>query len=280
MNHQLSDAKIEYYATRIGQGISATRKGITGTPLTTALHRWGEPIEVFVDKQFDAFEMPAKVRHLVRMIEQYAEAVDAEDDVAPYRFQKVGQMWTVHFSIEGVVKRGNFNEHRGFQHYVSLLAAPHRAVESVQLAGLADLRTLALLEDEKQFTHMERHDEQSIQTYHAAFTLLSERLAAARMNGDIVAMEEIETQIDRLKSALSPGASDHAGPKLNTLRRQTVGKSKTALKIHKAVGTAMRRAIRTLLDMSELAKFLEMTVIPEGYAFAYRPLRPEPHWLL
>ena len=95
-------------------------------------------------------------------------------------------------------------------------------------------------------------------------------------------MERLEEQIERLTKELWPGKEKGNKTNFKTLARQKLGKSKTALDIHKTVGTAMRRAIDSLLEgeMTEVARFLETSVNPDGYGFAYRPLAPEPAWLL
>jgi len=278
----LSDDRIEYYSRRVGQGIIATRNGISETALTKTIVRWGEPVEVFMD---DRLDMRSKVQFLLKLTDQLVDAVDAEDELAPYRFQRVGEMWEINYAISGVVKRGVFKDHRGLQHYAKLLANPHTAVKSVQLAGKTDEQTLAIIQGEKELSSIKRHDAASIETYKGALELLKEQLESAKLKSDVMEMERLEHDIDQLTNILWPGTTKGTKPKFNTLHRQTIGKSKTEEKIHDAVATAMRRAIETLIDskrgkMVELARFLEMSVNPDGYAFAYRPVAPEPGWLL
>lgn len=269
----------DYYIRRLREGIRAFRDGVRDTPLTRALECWdGHRIVQAVG----GYEVPGAWDTYARILREYLDAVDAEDDLAPYRFQKVGESWAVQFSVGGVIKSGYFKDHRGLRHYAQLLASPHRVVESVHLAGRADPQTLSLIESEKSARVSVRHDPEAIQTYRDALELLADQHAAAKLRGDLVTMEEVEEKIERLRAELWPGRAGGGTPNFRTLERQPVGKPGTALTIHKAVGTALRRAIQTLIDgkMVEVANFLEMTVIPEGYAFAYRPLQPEPHWLL
>ena len=105
----------EYYVRRLREGVRAYRHGTRGTPLTRALERW-------MDHQF-VLSVPGAWEAYGKVWWEYVDAIDAEDDLAPYRFQKVGEIWAVHFTVEGVVTRGLFKDHRGFQHYAELVRA-------------------------------------------------------------------------------------------------------------------------------------------------------------
>jgi len=272
----------EYYVRRLQEGVRAFRGGIRNTPLTRTLERWMDHHVVFrVGNQ----DVPGALDSYARIFWEYVDAIDAEDDLHPYRFQKVGEMWDINYAVNGVVKRGVFKNYRGLQHYAQLLASPHKRIDSVVLAGKADTQTLSIIAGERQFLDNERHDEVSIETYKRALELLEEQHHTAKLKGDSVEIERLEGRIDSLVNDLWPGKTKGTKLNFNTLRRQTIGKSKTETNIHDAVGTAMRRAIATLIDgkrgkMVELARFLEMTVNPDGHGFAYRPLAPEPEWLL
>lgn len=278
--HQLPARRSsEYYVRRLQEGVRAFRGGIRNTPLTRTLERWMDHHIVFrVGNQ----DVPGALDSYARIFWEYVDAIDAEDSLQPYRFQKVGELWEISYAVNGAVKRGVFKDHRGLQHYAQLLASPHKRIDSVVLAGKADTQTLAIIESERQFLDNERHDEAAIETYTRALELLEEQHYSAKLKGDSMNMELLDGQIDRLKSELSPGKPKGTKPSVNTLRRQTIGKSKAEARIHDTVGTAMRRAIETLIEgqMDDLARFLEMNVNPDGYGFAYRPLPSAPGWLL
>jgi hypothetical protein len=232
------------------------------------------------------YQIPGAWKAYGNILWEYIDAIDAEDELAPYRFQKVGERWVTHFTVDGVVKRGDFNDYRGLQHYAQSLAAPHRKINCIELAGLANTETLDTIERERHYSSIERNDPKAVATYKAAIRLLEDKKEAARLSGDMMEMERLGDQRDQLVNVLWPGKAkaDQKRTKLNfkTLGRQTLGKSKTARKIQSTVRTAMSRAIETLRDgkMDELAHFLEMTVVAEGDGFAYRPVTPEPDWLL
>ncbi len=210
----------------------------------------------------------------------YVDAIDAEDDLAPYRFQKVGEIWVVHFSVEGVVTKGLFKDHRGFQHYAQLLANQDRRVESVQLAGEANEQTLELLHGEKGVRQRPADyadTENLLVGYRQGKTRLDEALLAAKMSGDTDTIEEAERQRDEFLSEL--GQNERAFRRRVT---ENTERSSLSLTFHKAVGTAMRRALRTLEDgnMGVCAIFLKRNINSEGMAFAYRPSPFAPSWLL
>lgn len=191
-------------------------------------------------------------------------------------------MWVIHYAVNGVIKRGIFKNLRGLQHYAQLLARPRHSIHSVQLDGSADTDRLHLNGIDRQFSDIDRHDGEAIQNYLNLLESMKEKHAAAKYKGDIMEMERIDEDTEAIECLLWPGKKKGVEPKISTLRRQKLGKPKTELTIHRTVGTAMRRAIESLIEgqMGELAQFLEMSVNPEGYSFAYRPLAPEPKWLL
>ena len=268
---------VEYYLKRLSQGHRAYRRGVRDTPLTRTLERWVDYQHIF---QVGNYQIPALWKAYTSVLWEYIEAIDAEDELAHYRFQRVGEMWLLHFSVNGAVKQGIFKDHRGFQHYAKLLSAPDRTIESVELAGLADPDTLALIEDDRLYTDIERNDKVSRKLYKNALAMLKEQQLTARSKGDLVDMERLDEQIEHLTNELWPGGGKRT---TTTLRRQTIRRTPTELKIHRTVGTAMRRSIETLRDerrMNELADFLERNVNPDGYGFAYRPISPHPEWLL
>jgi len=286
MNHQLTDAGMQNYAARIDLGILATRKGVTGTPLTTAIRRWGEPIEIFSDERYDGLDMPTKILLLTRMCEQFAEAIDAEDELSPYRFQRVGQIWMAHFTVDDVVKRIPFEHHVGFPYINRLFDAQHRSIKSFDLAGQTDPRKLAIIQEERQRSTIRRHDFAARADYKGALTTLKEQRLAAQDKGDDAEFDRLNDQINDLEKFLLPGKRNGAEPNFATLRRQEEGKKSLEFSIHKTVATAIRRAKQKLrkYDMSELADYLDRTVHPEGkgfdYAYAYRPPAPAPEWIL
>lgn len=269
----------QYYVRRLQEGVRAFRAGVRNTPLTRTLERWMEHQVVFM---VGNREIPGAWEAYAKIWWEYVDAIDAEDAIQPYRFQKDGETWTMSFSVEGTVKQRVFNDHRGFHHYAQLLANPHRVVESVQLAGEANKETLALIESERRFSDLARHDDFSLQDYKDALEFLKDQHQSAKLKGDIMEMDHIEARIERFEKVLWPGKEKGVKPSFMTLGRQKEGKSKRGLTIHKTVATAMRRAVEKLIagGMDEMARFLEMTVNPEGYGFAFRPLAPSPEWLL
>lgn len=207
---------------------------------------------------------------------------DAIHKLAPYRFQKLGKMWVVHFTAADAFEMGHFNDHRGFQHYARLLANPDRRILSLDLAGRLDLIASGIGAAENAFSRMTQHTPEAIKTYHKALDRLKDDHEGARQRGDIGEMESVSDRIDQLESLLWG-----EGKKTFTrLRRQKIGGRSIPQKIHSSVGQAMRRAVAEMLDnpnasMRNCAAFLERYVEPpDGEAFIYRPPSLGPNWLL
>ena len=226
----------------------------------------------------DAEKVLAEISKLIEVMVRQCN----ERQLAPYRFQKDGTQWRVNYAVGDNIKTGSCGNDLGIQYYARLLAAPRQVIKSLELAGKTDKETLGLIESERQFDRMVRHDPKAIHDYKTSLESLKEKRSAANYKNDFKEVERLEEEIDELENQLLPGKKKGAKPNFKTLRLQELGKSKTELKIHKAVGTAMRRAIEMLMknEMGEVAEFLEMSVDPDGYGFVYRPLPPEPNWLL
>jgi hypothetical protein len=268
---------VEYYVRRLREGVRAYRQGTRGTPLTRALERWMDHQLVL---SVGGHDVPGAWEAYGKVFWEYVDAIDAEGDLAPYRFQKTGEIWAVHFTVEGVVTKGLFKDHRGFQHYAQLLANQDRRVESVQLAGEADEQTLELLQRERGLRQRPADDaeiEKLLVGYRQGRARVDEALLAAEMSGDADAVEGAERQRDEFVAAY--GKDERAFRRRVTEDTQ---RSSLSLTFHKAVGTAMRRALRTLKDgnMGECATFLKRNVNPEGMGYAYRPSPFAPPWLL
>lgn len=273
----------QYYVRRLQQGVRAYRSGVRDTPLTRTLERWMDhQIIVEVGNQ----EVPGALDTYARVFWEYVDAIDAEDELVPFRFQLVGEMWVIHFTIEGMVKITHFADHKGFRYLARLLESPHRSIGSLDLAKLTDPRTLAIIQEERRQSTIQRHDDKSMADYKAALAVLKEKRIAAQYKGDDKENGRLCDRIDQLEAFLLPGKRKGIAPNFDTLRRQQEGKSKTELLIHKAVGTEIRRAKKKLKTkgMGELADFLDRNVNPEGkgsdYAYAYRPSVPATDWTL
>ena len=147
------------YMRRLQEGIRAYRSGVRNTPLTRTLERWMDHrINLKIGNQV----VPGAWEAYAKIFWEYVDAIDTEDDLQPYRFQKIGEIWHIHYAVQGVIKRGFFKDHRGLQHYAQLLANPNRLIDSVQLAELDNKDTLALIESERTSSSFERHDADSI----------------------------------------------------------------------------------------------------------------------
>lgn len=209
---------------------------------------------------------------------------DAAHNSAPYRFQKSGKKWIVHFTDGDVFETGIFDDHTGFRHYARLLANPDRRVLSLELAGRTDLITSGIVAAESAFSRMPQHASEAIELYQKALEKLHDDHEGARLKGDLLEMDALTEKIEELERALWGDGK----PTFTRLRRQKTGGRSIPQKIHSSVGQAMRRSVAEMLDdrnggrpMSKCAAFLERYVEPpDGESFVYRPPSPAPAWLL
>lgn len=203
------------------------------------------------------------------------EAHLATTNVAPYRFQKIRQMWTVEFA--DVVRV--FKIHRGFQHYATLLANPNRRVPSMELAGRLDVIACGIATAEEACGQMFQHDKQAVKDYRQTLAKLRQEQEAAKQRGDNEEMRRKADDIAELEKFLwGDGKRTYT-----RLLRKKLGKRTRQQQIHSSVGQAMRRAITELIaeGMGKCAEFLERYIIPEdGESFTYRPPSPAPEWHL
>ena len=243
------------------------------------------PAPATPEAQLDAFGDSLADKIASRLQNNNALLV-TDSNLAPYRFQRDGEIWAVHFTVGQTMVRKHFEHHVGFPYLARLLESPHRGIESLDLAEQADPGTLELIEVERQQSIMERHDPAAITSYKESLTTLKAQRIAAQYKGNNAEIDVLTDKIDELETFLLPGKKKGAEPNFSTLQRQQEGKSKLELSIHKTVSTAIRRAKQKIRnkDMKDLADYLDRTVFPEGkgygYAYAYRPPAPAPEWVV
>lgn len=213
------------------------------------------------------------------LLQQRLANYDAVHNSAPFRFQKFGKMWVVHFTAPDVFEKGVFKGHRGFQHYAKLLANPDRRILSLELAGRLDLIASGIVAAESALSPMTQHTPQAIENYKRALEKLKDDHEGARLRGDIEAMDRISGRIEELEKRLWGDGKRT----FTRLRRLKTGGRTIPQKIHSSVGQAMRRAIAELMNggMRKCAAFIERYVEPpDGESYIYRPPSPAPVWLV
>jgi hypothetical protein len=213
-----------------------------------------------------------------RVLENRRLLYDLLGNDAPYRLQKVGEMWVVHFTVEDHRSIGIFGDHRGLQHYAALLARPDRQVASAELAGEATAEAMTVMASERNRTPERASGNLTPDVLRAALRRLEEEYAAAKERGDLDGMEDAEDKIQQFRKQV--GSSDKEFERHLRQEDQERTLSRT---IHRTVATALRRALQTLKEghMGACADFLARHVRPEGRSFAYRPpLISPPKWQL
>ncbi len=200
---------------------------------------------------------------------------------APFRFEKVGEMWVVHFTTLGQTEFGYFHDHRGFRYYAKLLGNPDVRIESLVLAGRADLITSGVSAAESSLPQMLQHDPEAVAQYKDTLNNLSKQLEVASERADEKEASRLSDEIDAIKSFLWKGGKSKRT--LTGLGRKKLGGRTIPQTIHSTVGQAMRRAISTLMKggMKKCAAYLEQTIMSDdGESMKYCPLDPRPLWRL
>jgi len=222
----------------------------------------------------------AKIR--ADAVQKQLDAYTVVANSAPFRFQKVGQLWAVHFTVAGATKIGIFNNHRGLLHLAMLLARRDRSILSIDLDGRSgDPEAMKIIASERQ-RKAERQcgPDLTPAMLRDALAVLQEKYALAKECRDIECMEEAEEEIARFNEKIGTNESDFQ--RYVYQEEKPVSLERT---IHKSVSTNLRRAYDILREKPELGEsmrecvgFLEAHIKPEGFGFAYRPpshFRPE-----
>ena len=143
-------------------------------------------------------------------LEKRLATYDAVQNLAPFRFQKLGKMWVIHFTAADVFETGIFDDHRGFQHYARLLANPDRRILSLELANQSDLIASGVAAAENAFSRMTQHTPEAAGMYGKAFNKLREDHEGAKMKGDTEEMGRISDRIEELERICGEKARGHS----------------------------------------------------------------------
>ncbi len=182
------------------------------------------------------------------------------DDTYIYRFQLKGEMWSVKFKEE----EGNYENRVGLQHIAKLLAHPEKAIDAIELRGLAD--SPVAHENMTAQLALERAD---VGTINKAVARLEEQRDHAKEEDDQEEVLKLENQISELREYLRQGQHRRLGP------------ASPREKARKAVSNAVESAKRIIkMEMPLFFEFLDRCILANGTAWTYSPLRPAPKWVL
>jgi hypothetical protein len=202
-----------------------------------------------------------------------------ETNLAPYRFQRVGSIWHIHFPVAGETKTAEFPDSTRLQQMAYLLRNQDRLIPSETLAGHVDLETLGLIAADSKRRAEPRYGSLTVDTLELALNEKQARVMAARMRGDVEAEMKAEDDLENFKKTYGETRKDFW-----RLLNQKEEDDSLAKSFHESVRKNRVRLLSTLRQpkymMQECADYLEMTVRPEGNGFAYRPPSPAPDWIL
>lgn len=184
---------------------------------------------------------------------------DNEVDMSLSQFQLSGEYWLLRFAGE----EGRCRDLEGFRHIAKLLAAPDKDIEALVLQGEQDCPIA--------------HEYLSPQMAIDDLTLITQKMSAievelaqAEVDGDPADIVDLREQHDALTAYMTQG------------QHRRLGGTSAREKARKAVGNAISRAVQRIrnIDMPELARFLDRSILPNGTTFTYSPCHPRPNWIL
>ena len=202
-----------------------------------------------------------------------------ETNLARFRFQRVGSIWHIHFPVEDTVKVAHFQDSIRWQQMAYLLRNQNRWVPSETLAGHDDLETLGLIAADSSRRAERRFGSLTVENLESALNDKKGRVEAARMRGDVEAELKAEDDLEDFRTTYGETNKDFW-----RLLNQKAESNSLVKSFHESVRKNRIRLLSTLREskheMRECADYLEMTVMPEGNGFAYRPPSPAPDWIL
>lgn len=202
-----------------------------------------------------------------------------ETNLAPYRFQKVGTFWHIHFQVGDKIKVAQIPDSVRWRQMACLLYNKNIWVPSETLAGNDDLESLGLIAADRTHRSEPRFGNLTVETLQSVLQDKQDRLESARMCGDVDAASKAEDEFESFKKNFGETQKD-----FRRLISQREGNQNLAKSFHESVRKNRLRLLSALRNteykMQECADYLEMTVQPEGCGFAYRPPSPAIDWIL
>lgn len=196
-----------------------------------------------------------------------------------FRFQLVGSIWHIHFPVAGDVKVSQFPDSIRLQQMACLLRNQDRCVPSETLARHDDLETLSLIAADSNRRAERRYGSLTVDALQSALNDKQARVKSARMRGDVEAALKAEDDLEDFKTEYGETKKDFWRLLDKKEENDSLAKS-----FHESVRKNRRRLLLAMRQppymMQECADYLEMTVRPEGFGFAYRPPSPAPDWIL
>ena len=202
-----------------------------------------------------------------------------ETNLARFRFQRVGSIWHIHFPVAGETKKAEILDSTRWRQMAYLLRNQDRWVPSETLAEHDDHETLGLIAADSKRRAERRYGRLTVDTLESALNDKQARVKAARMRGDVEAELKAEDDLEDFTTMCGETHKDFW-----RLLNQKEESHNLAKSFHESVRKNRVRLLTTLrqpkYEMQECADYLEMTVMPEGNGFAYRPPSPAPDWIL
>ncbi len=203
--------------------------------------------------------------------------VDDDPILAPYRFQKVGAIWYVHFLVNGMVRKAHFNNSLPFRQMALVLRQPNRPIPYETLASRDDIETLGLIAADRNQRSSRRYGNLTVLQLQDALKSREERLVLARTCGDLDAVAKAVDDIERFHKDYGKDEKDFLRVIRQTEEAHSLGKS-----FYNSVRQNRLRLFKKLKDnnMKECADYLRVTVTLDGHGYLYRPPWPSPNWIL
>lgn len=217
----------------------------------------------------------AEVSRLIESMVRQGESTK----LPPYRFERIGDIWHIHFSVNGEIKKTDFKHTVGIGQMAQLLGRPDRLIPSVTLNGSDDIETLGLIASDNNRRSEPAHQGLSVEGLQRVYDGIMDRIKSANLNGEKRDEEAAELELERFETEIGKTEKDFEKYLNQKLDDRKLGKT-----LHRTVAANRQRFLKSLRSekhkMKELADHLEMSVKAEGFGFAYRPTPPAPNWVL
>ena len=211
----------------------------------------------------------------------------APTNIDPFRFQKVGNEWHIHFRSGDEIKTMRLANSDPLERMHKILGNEGRWVSSDSLVEMPSRNTEKMIRPVEAISVDVGFNESLKQEYafkglsvsglEAAYDYLKSDVESSRLQGLQDKLLDAQSELSNFEKFVGKTQEDF---KKLVFQKLELGSQKSAN--HGAVRKSVSRLLKTLEDkgMGECADFLQGNVQKEGQGFAYRPSSPAPEWVL
>ncbi len=216
---------------------------------------------------------------VLAQVEKLLEGTMRSDEpkLCPYRFQRVGVIWHIHFPVNGNVRKTEMRDSASLRQMGYLLRHPDHPVPYEVLSGHDDFESQVIIASEKNLRPERLLPGITVEQIQAARATLLIEMEAAKECGDEDRKHNAQQRLAKFDETMGTDEEHY-----QRFLRKTEDVKSLMTTCRKSVCKNRERLLKALSsekhDMSECATFLEKHVRPEGNALVYRPPLSPPEW--